>query len=115
MFIDLPQELILMTVGAFLLGWILSAISSRLGDKYRARRRDPRDDRIRSLEAELRVAQSDAEERRAKIETLEEELEEAREGNEKRNKVIAHQQRKVDAISADLKESVKKTRELRCD
>jgi hypothetical protein len=31
MFVELPQNLILMTVGAFLLGWILSAISSRMG------------------------------------------------------------------------------------
>jgi hypothetical protein len=59
MFVELPQNLILMTVGAFLLGWILSSISSRMGSASRAKKRDPRDDRIRSLEAELRIAQNE--------------------------------------------------------
>ena len=54
MFVDLPQELILYTAGAFLLGWLLSSLNGRLAEKYRARQRDPRDDRIRELEAELR-------------------------------------------------------------
>ena len=56
MFVDIPQTAILMVVGAFLVGWLLSSISSSLGSKYRAQKRDPRDDRIRSLEAEVRIA-----------------------------------------------------------
>ena len=58
MFVDLPQNVILMVAGAFLLGWLLSSISSSLGSKMRAKKRDPRDDRIRSLDAEVRIAQS---------------------------------------------------------
>lgn len=115
MFVDLPQNLILMTAGAFLIGWILSAISSRLGDKQRARRRDPRDDRIRSLEAELRVAQTEAEKSCGRIEQLEADLEEATEGLEKRDNVISHQQNKLEQTTADLKDSVIKTRELRAE
>ena len=61
MFVELPQNLILMTVGAFLLGWLLSSLSSSLGSRAKARKRDPRDDRIRSLEAEHRVAQTNTE------------------------------------------------------
>ena len=58
---ELPQTLILFTAGAFLVGWVLSSISSRISSKYRATERDSRDDRIRSLEAELRIAKTDRE------------------------------------------------------
>ena len=115
MFAELPQNLILMTVGAFLLGWILSAINVRLADKTRARKRDPRDDRIRSLEAELRVAKTDLGESRSKTDKLAEEFEDIQEGVEKRDNVITHQQLKLDATTKDLKESVLKTRELRAE
>ncbi len=115
MFVELPQNLILMTIGAFLLGWILSAINARIGDKTRARKRDPRDDRIRSLEAELRVSNADLEESRKKAEKLAEEIDEAAEGVEKRDNVITHQQVKLDATTKDLKDSVLKTRELRAE
>lgn len=113
MFVELPQNFILITAGAFLIGWILSAIGSRLSDKQRARRRDPRDDRIRSLEAELRVAQTESEKQKQKVEELEDDLKEANEGIEKRDNVISHQQKKMDSVTRDLKESVMKTRELR--
>ena len=71
MFVELPQNLILMTVGAFLLGWILSSISSRMGSVTRAKKRDPRDDRIRSLEAELRIAQNELGQVKESVEQLE--------------------------------------------
>lgn len=104
-----------MTGGAFLLGWILAVINTRLSDKTRARKRDPRDDRIRSLEADLRVAQADADSSREKTERLEEEISDSQEGLEKRDNVITHQQEKLDATTRDLKESVLKTRELRAE
>ncbi len=113
MFFDIPYNLITFTLGAFLLGWLLSSVSARLGDRHRARRRDPRDDRIRSLEAELRVAQSDAEQTREKLERVEGELDDANDGIEKRDNVISHQQSRVDELKKDLRESVAKTRELR--
>jgi chromosome segregation ATPase len=115
MFVELPQQLLLMTSGAFLIGWLLSSISSSFGAKYRAKRRDPRDDRIRSLEAELRVAQTDLEKVRENSEEQKKGLEESAEGIEKRDNVISHQQEKIDGLSKDLKESVLKTRELRSD
>lgn len=104
-----------MTAGAFLLGWILSVINTRLSDKTRAKKRDPRDDRIRSLEADLRVAQADVEAARTKIGTLEESVSESEDGIEKRDNVITHQQSKLDETTRDLKESVLKTRELRAE
>ena len=115
MFVDLSLNSILMTAGAFLIGWILSAISSRFSAKNRASARDPRDDRIRSLEAELRVAQSKNEKATAQAEQLEDEIKEANVGMEKRDNVISHQQSKLDGAQSDLKDSVIKTRELRVE
>jgi chromosome segregation ATPase len=115
MFVELPQNLILMTVGAFLLGWILSSISSRMGSVTRAKKRDPRDDRIRSLEAELRIAHNELGQVKASAEQLEQELETANAEIEKRDKVIGHQQRRVEEFKKDLKDSVLKTRELRAE
>jgi chromosome segregation ATPase len=115
MFVELPQNLILMTVGAFLLGWVLASISSRMGSVTRTKKRDPRDDRIRSLEAELRIAQNERGQVRESAEQLEKDLEAANAEIEKRDKVISHQQRRVEEIKKDLKESVIKTRELRAE
>ena len=115
MFVELPQNLILMTVGAFLLGWILSSISSRMGSVTRAKKRDPRDDRIRSLEAELRIAQNELGQIKESAEQLEQELDTASAEIEKRDKVISHQQGRVEDLKKDLRDSVLKTRELRAE
>jgi chromosome segregation ATPase len=115
MFVELPQNLILMTVGAFLLGWILSSISSRMGTSKKAKKRDPRDDRIRSLEAELRIAQGELAQVKESAEQFEKDLESAAADIEKRDKVISHQQRHVEDLKKDLKDSVAKTRELRAE
>ena len=113
MFVDLPQDVILMVAGAFLFGWLLSSITRSLGSGVRARKRDPRDDRIRSLEAEVRIARNEAEKNAGTIEKLQGELEDAVEGNVKRDNVISHQQERLEQTTTDLKDSVLKTRELR--
>ena len=115
MFVELPQKLILMTLGAFLVGWMMSSINARLGSRSQVKKRDPRDDRIRSLEAELRVAQTEAEKSQGSAEKLEEELKETTVGIERRDFVITEQQSKLEKMSTDLKESVIKTRELRAE
>jgi chaperonin cofactor prefoldin len=115
MFVDLPQNLILFSAGAFTLGWILSMLSNALGARYRARKRDPRDDRIRSLDAEVRIAKSESEKLTEKLSALQKELATAVEGNEKRDGVITKQQLKIDEIKRDLQDSVRKTRELRAE
>ena len=48
-------------------------------------------------------------------EQLEKDLETANAEIEKRDKVISHQQRRVDELKKDLKDSVMKTRELRAE
>ncbi len=115
MFVELPQNLILMTVGAFLLGWVLASISSRMGSVTRAKKRDPRDDRIRSLEAELRIALGELGQVKESVAQLENDLESASADIEKRDKVISHQQRRVEELKKDLRDSVMKTRELRAE
>ena len=115
MFAEVPQNLILMVAGAFLFGWILSAINSRIGGSTRANKRDPRDKEILSLQAERRVARTELESLRDKAEQLKSEFEAIQEGVEKRDTVIAHQQVKLDETSKGLKISILKTRELRAE
>ena len=115
MFAELPNELILIAAGAFLLGWILASVSHAISSRYRARKRDPRDDRIRELEAELRIARTDVENSKLSAEKLEDELKETTVGIERRDNVISEQQSKLEKVAGDLKESVLKTRELRSE
>ncbi len=115
MFAEVPQNLILMVAGAFLIGWILSAISSRIGGSTRASKRDPRDKEILSLQAERRVARTELESLRDKTAQLKSEFEAIQEGVEKRDDVIAQQQIKLDETSRGLKSSILKTRELRAE
>ena len=112
---DLSQHAILMIAGAFLVGWILATISARMRKRGGADERDPREQRILALEAELRVAQSDAEIARGQFDELKQGLDEATQGIEKRDNVIAHQQATVAELKNDLKESVAKTRQLRSE
>lgn len=112
---EITPQLVVMTGGGFLLGFIVAAISARFGKGDTTKDRDPRDQRILSLEAELRVATSDLESAREKLETAEESLKEFNESIAKRDAVIAHQQTSVEQMKKDLKESVQKTRELRAE
>ena len=113
MFVELSQNLILMTAGAFLLGWLLSRVFSKSGSKKGNLARDPRDFRIHELEAKLRIAESNSEKSVTDVEKLEGELKETTVGLERRDNVITDQLSKIETISKDLKGSVRKTRELR--
>jgi len=115
MFVELPNELLLVAGGAFLLGWILAAINASLSAGRKAKKRDSRDDRIRELEAELRIATSDKDDSRSNLEKLEDTLKETTVGLERRDNVISEQQARLEKMSTDLKDSVMKTRELRSD
>ena len=115
MFFDLPQQLITFAAAAFVLGWLLSSLIFWSRARRRAAKRDPRDIRIRELEAELRIAQGDAGKKLTELERLEEELKETTVGLERRDHVISEQQSTIEKIQADLRESVMKTRELRAE
>lgn len=103
----------LMAGGGFMAGFIVAALAARLGSSGNANRRDPRDKRILALEAELRIATTEAEKARKSLEFAESSVDEFNESIAKRDAVIAHQQKTVERLKRDLKESVRKTRELR--
>ncbi len=115
MFVDLSLNLIVYTVGAFVLGWILSTIYTRMTNRQKDQKSNPHDHRIRSLEADQRVAQTDSEKAKEKSEKLEDDLKQTTVDLGKRDEVISHQQKQIDKIKSDLKVSVRKTRELRSE
>lgn len=115
MFMEAPQTLLIMTVGAFVLGWVVAKVSGYFGNKFTARARDPRDDRIRALEAELRIAKTEAdkfkdtgEQQVVDIEALNRQLDDA-------GVHLQKQEDLIQTLKVDLKDSVKKTRELRAE
>jgi chromosome segregation ATPase len=115
MFVDLPGELMLYTAVALLLGWLLGAVSTRLNEHLRAKRRDPRDQRILELEAKLRIAEGDSERTGDEISRLEEELKRTHVDLEQRDGIIDEQMDVLKQVQSDLKDSVIKTRELRAE
>lgn len=115
MFMDAPDTLMYVAIGAFVLGWVVAKVSAALAGHIQARRRDPRDDRIRNLDAELRIAQTDAARAKEQLETSKSALEDEKRRVADRDRIIVSQQEKVAQLRADLKDSVKKTRELRSE
>ena len=113
MFMETPDTLMYVAGGAFLLGWLVGKIGAYLGAQFRSRKRDARDDRIRNLDAELRIAQSEAEKAKEDVIRLTDELTEEKERIERRELVIVTQKQSIEETRADLRDSVKKTRELR--
>ena len=115
MFTEIPQDPVLVATGAFLLGCILASVLAALRYRSGVKQRDPRDDRIRELDAELRIANSDREKLKENVGRLETELKSGLESAEVRDNVITEQQSKIDRLTNDLKGSVIKTRELRSE
>jgi len=115
MFMDTPETLIYVAAGAFLLGWLVGKVGAYFGNKFSARNRDPRDDRIRSMVAELRIARTDADKAKAELEEQSKTLKEEEETVVARDKLISEQVEIISRLRADLKASVLKTRELRME
>ena len=111
----IPQNLLLLVVAAFLLGWLLASVSASLTARYKAKKRDPRDETILSLEAELRVAQTEVELQKSETVAQEQSLYETTTDLHRRDTVITEQRTLIDRLGHDLKGSVKKTRELRAE
>jgi chromosome segregation ATPase len=113
MFEEFPEALTRATIAAFLSGWVVAKVAGYIGRKLKARNQDPRDVRIRSLEADVRVAHTAAEKSKAKLEEGAAELTEIRKALKERDGAISRQERTIDQLRGDLRDSVKKTRELR--
>ena len=112
---ELPPELSLFIVGLVLLFWLLATIVSGLNARRRLTRHGFRNERIRALEVELRVAQGHTGQSRDEVERLKEELKEAKMRLVRRDDVINEQQSKLKSVHSDLKYSIIKTRELRAE
>lgn len=115
MFEAVPQELLLLVAGAFVLGWLVAKVGVFINKRAKSANRDPRDDRIRSLEAELRVAQTGAVKAKEELEARVKEFDEANASIAERDNVIDEQVQSIAQLRKDLKESVRKTRELRAE
>jgi chromosome segregation ATPase len=111
--IEPPQTMMLIVGGAFLLGYVVAKIGGALGRRFKATHRDPRDDRIRSLDAELRIARGEAEKLTAALEALEKEVAKAQNLIEEKDQESLKKTGVIEKLNVDLRESVKKTRELR--
>ena len=112
---SIPHNLLLLVIAAFLLGWLLASVSASLSARHKAKKRDPRDEKILSLEAELRVARTDVAHLKSDADGQEKSLQETTADVQRRDTVISEQQTVIDRLDYDLKESVKKTRELRAE
>lgn len=97
------------------MGWFVGKIGAYFGNKIQARNRDPRDDRLRSMGAELRIAQTDAGKAKAELEERSKNLEDEQGTVTTRDKLIVEQGDTIIRLKSDLKESVIKTRELRAE
>ncbi|MDX1406285.1 MAG: hypothetical protein R3192_17230 [Woeseiaceae bacterium] len=113
MYIDNPEFIIYVAAVSFALGWIVAKVAAYFGNKFQARTRDPRDQRILSLDAELRVAQGNVDKAKAKLEEETQALKELQNKVDERDKKIENLTDTVTNLKTDLKESVMKTRELR--
>ncbi len=115
MFMEPPQTLMLIAVGAFLLGWIMAKVGAALDRRFKAAKRDPRDDRIRSMSAEIRIAQGQVEKLKTALEEQEKEVAKVQKFVEERDKEALKRTGVIEKLSSDLKDSVKKTHELRVE
>lgn len=115
MFMDTPEILIYVAGGAFLLGWLVGKIAAYFGNRLSARIRDPRDDRIRSMTAELRIARTDSDKAKSALEEQSKALKEEENTVAARDQLINEQIDLIAQLRSELKESVLKTRELRLE
>ena len=112
---EAPQTLLIVTVSAFVLGWVVAKVSGYFGNKLTARERDPRDDRIRALEAELRVAKTEADKFKETAGQRDKDIEELTSQLDDAGVHLQKQEDLIRTLKVDLKDSVKKTRELRAE
>jgi len=112
---DIPPQFLLLIGGAFVLGWLVAKVGVFISNRVQAKQRDPRDDRIRSLEAEHRIAKTDGDKGSETIGELTKQLAETEAAMTERDAVLDEQMQVISQLRKDLRGSVKKTRELRAE
>lgn len=112
---EASQSLLLPLAAAFILGCVAGYASSIFIARKSRDQPDPRDRRIRSLEAEHRVAKVDSGTVRLELEEIKRDLAEEKKERAARDKALQDHADMVNTLRQDLKESVIKTRELRAE
>lgn len=115
MFLERPDMLMLAFPLAFLLGWIAATLLQRVRSVFRRRRQDPRDLRIRSLEADVRVANTATEKAKTALAETSGAMSELRAKLKNQDIALERQARTIEQLREDLKDSVRKTRALRTE
>ena len=110
---DYFQSLVVTAFVSFVLGWLVCRLGRFLGDTPTARERDPRDHRILSLEAELKIASSERDRLKNEKKTLDKEHAKLTQLDEAQLTILADKDAKLARLKADLKSSVKMIRDLR--
>jgi len=113
MFIEVTQTMMLIVGGAFVLGFVLAKIGGAMSRRGKAMDRDPRDDRIRSMEADLRVSQTETERLKAELGERDKSVVQAEGKIGEHEEDALRQTGVIDKLQGDLKDSIRKTRELR--
>ena len=113
MFIEVTQTMMLIVGGAFLLGYVLAKIGGAISRRGKDVDRDPRDNRIRSMEADLRVSQTETERLKAELDERDNAVTQAESKIDEQEEDFTAQTGVIEKLNSDLKESIKKTRELR--
>jgi len=98
----IPPEFLMLIAGAFVLGWLVAKTGSALSARQKAKVRDPKDDRIRSLEAEHRIAVTVAEKAKESCETLMKDLEAAKKGVADREAALDEQMNVIAQLRSEL-------------
>jgi len=112
---EMTQNLTFATMIAFALGWAFAKLVAYVAKRFSERERDPRDNRIRALDAELRIARNECDKRSEEATASEKALEDAKREFENTEIHVKKQDELIASLQEDLRDSVKKTRELRAE
>jgi len=112
---EISQQPVLIALGAFVMGWVFARSALFRRRRSSDSKRDPRNDRIRSLEADHRVALAESERSANLVEALKGELLATRKTASEHKLTINEQFQKITQLRKDLKGSVRTTRELRTE
>lgn len=100
-------------VAAFVLGYAVAKIGSYFGDTVGTKRRDPRDQTIRSLQAELKLANERVEQLSEERSNLDQDRDALNERTGELKSLLTEREQSLEKLRDDLKDSIARTNELR--